>query len=143
MPFTRRLSIARKPHSKTRFSEKIYLLARRRYTSSAIEDIQIWKVSNTAMGMFVQINGKVCLHISPSICTYRHVSPNSLKKQRYLHWHVKTPWLVNKDAFMRQRRRLPKNQTNIAIYEMQILSCSMILSLSPLPFVDSRNNGRE
>lgn len=56
--------------SKTRFLEKIYLLARRRYTSSRREDILIWKVSNTAMGMFVQINGKVCAHLWPSICTY-------------------------------------------------------------------------
>ena len=56
-------------HSKTRFSEKIYLLAQRRYTSSVIEDILIWQVSNT-MGRYVQINGKVCAHLWPSICTY-------------------------------------------------------------------------
>ena len=55
----------------------------------------------------MHINGKVCAHLSPCICTYRHV-PNNPKKPRYLHWHMKIPWLVNKDAFMRQRRRLPK-----------------------------------
>lgn len=49
----------------------------------------------------------MCAHLSPCICTYRHV-PNNPKKPRYLHWHMKIPWLVNKDAFMRQRRRLPK-----------------------------------
>ena len=47
MPFTRRLSSPKAAHSKTRFSEKIYLLARRRYTSSRREDILIWQVSNT------------------------------------------------------------------------------------------------
>ena len=50
----------------------------------------------------------ICAHLRPSFCTYRHVSPNSLKKQRYLHWLLKTPWLANEDAFMRCWRRLPK-----------------------------------
>ena len=60
--------------------EKIYLLARRRYTSPAIEDILRWKVINTATGRYVHINGKVCAHLRPSFCTYRHVSANNLKK---------------------------------------------------------------
>ena len=49
----------------------------------------------------------ICAHLRPSFCTYRHVSPNSLKKQRYLHWLLKTP-CANEDAFMRCWRRLPK-----------------------------------
>lgn len=63
MPFTRRLSIARKPLAQKHVFQ-------RRYTYLPGEDILIWKVSNTAMGLFVQINGKVCAHLWPSICTY-------------------------------------------------------------------------
>ena len=59
------------------------------------------KYTYYAITKYVHINGKVCAHLRPSFCTYRHVSPNSLKKQRYLHWLLKTPWLANEDAFMR------------------------------------------
>ena len=59
------------------------------------------KDTYNAITKYVHINGKVYAHLRPSFCTYRHVSPNSLKKQRYLHWLLKTPWLANEDAFMR------------------------------------------
>ena len=60
----------------------------------------------------MHLSGKVCAHLRPSFCTYRHVSPNSLKK-------TKVPSLALEDSLVSQRGRFhevlkatSQNQTN-------------------------------
>lgn len=70
------------------------------------------KYTYYAITKYVHINGKVCAHLRPSFCTYRHVSPNSLKK-------TKVPSLALEDSLVSQRGRFhevlkatSQNQTN-------------------------------
>ena len=85
------------------------------------------------------------VYIYAQVSAYTDTLPKHTQKTKAPSLAHEDTLLVQQRAFKRQRRRLPKNQTNshIVIYEMQIFSCSMIISLSPLPLVDNRNNGME